>query len=108
MVLCQAFLSLLPSPPSIKNLPYPIPLGRPDTQARRKGEEASSPLRVFCLRSLKSGPKKNYLAPATQAIERATKRFILNTYVVITLSLKVLGVYTLDCNNWCTLGVIFA
>ena len=34
MVLCQAFLSLLPPPPSsIKNLPSPIPLGRPDPQA---------------------------------------------------------------------------
>ena len=74
---------------------------REDARAHdgRKGEEASSPLRVFCSRALKSGPKKNYLAPATQAIERATKIFILNTYVVITLSLKVLGVYTLDCNN---------
>ena len=37
MVLCQAFLSLLPPPPSpIKNLLSPIPLGRPDTQARQK------------------------------------------------------------------------
>ena len=35
MVLCQAFLSLLPPPPSpIKNLVSPIPLGRPDTQAK--------------------------------------------------------------------------
>ena len=35
MVLCQAFLSLLPPPPSsIKNVPSPIPLGRPVAQAR--------------------------------------------------------------------------
>ena len=35
MVLCQAFLSLLPPPLSpIKNLLSPIPLVRPDTQAR--------------------------------------------------------------------------
>ena len=34
MVLCQAFLSLLPPPPSpLQNLLSPSPLGRPDTQA---------------------------------------------------------------------------
>ena len=37
MVLCQAFLSLLPPLPSlIKNLVSPIPLGRPDTQASQQ------------------------------------------------------------------------
>ena len=36
IVLCQAFLSLLPPPLSpIKNLLFPSPLGRPDTQAIR-------------------------------------------------------------------------
>ena len=54
----------------------------------RKGEEFSSPLCVFCLRSLKSGPNKNCLAPATQTIERASKIFIFNTYMVITLSIS--------------------
>ena len=58
-------------------------------ELRENGEESGllSPSRVFLARSRKTD-QKNYLAPATQAIEGATKMFILNTYMAITLSIS--------------------
>ena len=65
--------------------------GRARTIGEKRREGRPLPgLRVFFLaRSKKNGPKTlSAVAPATQAIERATKIFILNTYMVITLSIS--------------------
>ena len=58
---------------------------------RRKAWRPSPlrPSRVFFSRALNKTDQKTYLAPAMQAIQRATKIFILNTYIVVT---KVLAV----------------
>ena len=63
--------------------------GRTRSNDGRKGEESGllSPSRVFLACSEKTD-QKNYLAPATQAIEGATKIFILNTYMTIALSIS--------------------
>ena len=60
-----------------------------DARARRGKRRGVllSPSRVFLARSIKTD-QKNYPAPATQAIERATKIYILNTHMVITLSIS--------------------
>ena len=70
MVLCQAFLSLLPPLPSpIKNLVSPIPLGRPDTQAIHG--RAKSTLICMWYLSCKAGLLRTFplFSPETSKLE---------------------------------------